>query len=147
MGLGVGPAGNTMTTNADHTPVNVLVVDDDPKIREMLQRILSREGFAVRTAGSPNEAVNALQSASFEAVVLDVRMPDPNGVERSGIEVLTFMRNHDHLRALPVLIVTGSNLSETEEKAIWGLQAYVLQKAEGHQPVLEYLKHLTSKPR
>lgn len=133
-----------MTSNA---PVNVLVVDDDRKIREMLQRILSHEGFAVRTAGSPDEALAALQSASFEAVVLDVRMPDPNGVERSGLEVLTFMRNHEGLRSIPVLIVTGSDLSESEEKEIWGLQAYVLQKAEGHQPVLEYLKHLTSTPK
>lgn len=136
-----------MSSSTDNPPVNVLVVDDDPRIREVLQRILSHEGFVVRTAGSPDEAVNALQSASFDAVILDVRMPDPTGMQRSGIEVLSFMRNHDHLRSLPVLILTGSNLSETEEKAIWGLQAYVLQKAEGHQPVLEYLKHLTSKPR
>jgi CheY-like chemotaxis protein len=133
-----------MTSNA---PVNVLVVDDDRQIREMWQRILSHEGFAVRTAGSPDEALAALQSASFEAVVLDVRMPDPNGVERSGLEVLSFMRDDEHLRSLPVLIVTGSELTETEEKAILGLQAYVLQKAEGHQPVLEYLKHLTSLPK
>jgi len=133
-----------MTSNA---PVNVLVVDDDRKIREMLQRVLSREGFAVRTAGSLDEALAALQSASFEAVVLDVRMPDPNGVERSGLEVLSFMRNDEGLRSIPVLIVTGSELTETEEKAIWGMHAYVLRKAEGHQPVLEYLKHLTSTPK
>lgn len=130
-----------MTSNA---PVNVLVVDDDRKIRELLQRILSHEGFAVLTAGSPDEALVALQSVSFEAVVLDVRMPDQHGVERSGLEVLSFMRNHEALRSIPVLIVTGSDLTEAEEKEIWGLQAYVLQKAEGHQPVLEYLKHLTS---
>jgi CheY-like chemotaxis protein len=131
---------------ADASLPNVLVVDDERRIRDMLQRILTREGFGVRTANGPDEAVAALETTKFDAVVLDVRMPEPTGKERSGLEVLAFMRKHDHLRSVPVLIVTGSDLTEREEQAIWGLQAYVLRKSEGHQPVLEYLKHLTHPP-
>lgn len=136
-----------MASNAQRPPINVLVVDDDRKIREMLQRILSQEGFTVRTADSPDEAVEALRGTRFNAVVLDVRMPESSGKQRSGIEVLTFMRDDEDLLSIPVLILTGIELSETEEKAIWGMHAYVLNKAEGHQPVLEYLKHLTSSPK
>jgi CheY-like chemotaxis protein len=128
-------------------PADILVVDDDARIRDMLKRILSNEGFTVRTADGPDQAIVALKEAKFDAVVLDVRMPEPSGRERSGIEVLSFMRENEQLRAVPVLVVTGSELSQTEEKAIWGLQAYVLNKSEGHQPVLEYLKHLTTAPK
>lgn len=88
-----------------------------------------------------------LLAAAFHAVVLDIRMPDPSGGRPTGIDVLTFMRNRDEFRSIPVLILTGEFLTEAEEKAILGLQACVINKSEGHHNLVEYLKHLTSEPR
>ena len=51
----------------------------------------------------------------------------------------TFMRVHDHLRYIPVIILTGGNL------AVWGLQAYVVNKSEEWRPVQHYLRYLTSR--
>ena len=129
----------------DDTGAKVLVVDDDPKIRQLLQRILTFEGFLVQTADGPADAAEILRTAMFQAVVLDVRMPDPSGGQGTGIDVLTFMRSHERFRSIPVLILTGGLLTEAEEQTILDLQAYVLNKAEGHRPLVEYLKHLTSK--
>jgi CheY-like chemotaxis protein len=122
----------------------VLVVDDDPLVRETLVRLVSQEGFVVHVASGIDEALDELQRTRFGAVVLDVHLPDSNGGERSGIDVLTFIRNHEHLRQLPVLILTGGNLTEDEEKTISNLQAYVLNKSEGWKTLYAYLKHLTS---
>src|SRR5919201_515135 len=63
----------------DHRPT-VLVVDDDPAIRSALERALALEGFAVRTAGGGEEALAAVEEAPPQVVVLDVAMPDLDGV-------------------------------------------------------------------
>src|SRR5438270_772229 len=63
----------------DHRPT-VLVVDDDPAIRSALERALALEGFAVRTAGGGQEALEAVDEDQPQVLVLDVAMPDLDGV-------------------------------------------------------------------
>ena len=134
-----------MTQERDNPVPKVLVVDDDPTIRDLLQRILTNEGFLVQTADGPVSAVEILRTAMFQAVVLDIRMPGSSGEHGGGLDVLTFMRSQEALRSIPVLILTGGLLTEPEEKAILELQAYVFNKSEGHHTLVEYLKHLTTK--
>ncbi len=68
-------------TRADGTPVRVLVVDDEPSLAELLSSVLRYEGWAVRTAGTGAEAVRAAREFRPDAVVLDIMLPDFNGVE------------------------------------------------------------------
>ena len=134
---------NNRRDNSEPIP-KVLVVDDDPSIGDVLQQVLSRDGFVVQTVGGIDGALTALQAVTFDAVVLDIHLPDPSGRNRSGLEVLSFMRIHEHLKAVPVVILTDGSLAKEEEKAIWGLHAYVLKKSEGCTTVHQYLKYLTS---
>jgi two-component system, chemotaxis family, chemotaxis protein CheY len=81
---------------------DILVVDDSKVMREMVIACLRGEsqlGFAQAASGL--EAIERLSLASFALVVLDLNMPDIGGVE-----VVEFIRAQDHLRALPILIVT-----------------------------------------
>ena len=109
-----------------------------------MHQLLSREGFAVQTAEGIDSALSALQAARFDAVVLDIHLPDPSGRNRSGLEILSFMQIHEHLRAIPVVILTSGGLAKEEERAIWGLHVYVLNKSEGCSTIQQYLKYLTS---
>jgi DNA-binding response OmpR family regulator len=59
----------------------VLVVDDEPAIREALERALRLEGFAVRTAANGAEALGAIAAEPPAAIVLDVVLPDTDGRE------------------------------------------------------------------
>jgi two-component system response regulator MprA len=59
----------------------VLIVDDEPPVREALQRALRLEGYAVELAADGTEALRSLAAASPDAVVLDVLMPPPDGLE------------------------------------------------------------------
>ena len=84
-----------------HTPaVAILVVDDDAGLRRALRRVLVSHGFEVELAEDGSEALARLRARPFDLVVLDVMMP-----ERDGIEVC------ERLRAagdrLPVLMLTA----------------------------------------
>jgi two-component system response regulator MprA len=59
----------------------ILVVDDDPRILEALRRALTLKGFAVTTAGGGGSALGLLGLGSPDALVLDVAMPDVDGIE------------------------------------------------------------------
>ena len=63
----------------DH--VRVLVVDDDAAVRQSLSTALGRDGYEVLAAEDGNAALAHLVAASVDAIVLDVAMPEPNGLE------------------------------------------------------------------
>ncbi|HEX2725264.1 MAG TPA: response regulator [Beijerinckiaceae bacterium] len=64
----------------DHAP-HILVVDDDRRLRELLARFLTQNGFRVTTAASAAEAQAKTGSLVFDALVLDVMMPGENGFD------------------------------------------------------------------
>jgi two-component system phosphate regulon response regulator OmpR len=66
---------------SSETEPHLLVVDDDKRLRELLCRYLSDNGFRVTTAGDATEARSNLASFAFDLVVLDVMMPGENGLE------------------------------------------------------------------
>jgi two-component system response regulator MprA len=80
--------------------MRILVVDDEPAVREALERILRFEGFDVAMAGNGREAVRSQAIAPADAVLLDVLMP-----ELDGLEVCRRMR--DTGDCTPVLMLTA----------------------------------------
>jgi len=92
----------------------VLVVDDHPETREMLERVLTLEGIRVRTAGSVLRAVEALHDGSPRPalIVTDLMMP-----QTSGWDFLKHLRGEPDLQALPIIVITGAEPGEGEELA------------------------------
>jgi two-component system alkaline phosphatase synthesis response regulator PhoP len=82
----------------------VLVVEDDRELREVARRYLERAGHAVRTTGSGAEALGALAGGAVELVVLDLGLPDIDG-----LEVFTAARDG---RAVPVVVLTARSQVE-----------------------------------
>src|ERR1700736_189759 len=74
-------ARNAGIQRADGTPVRVLVVDDEPSLAELLASVLRYEGWNVLTAGSGADAVRTAREFRPDAVVLDIMLPDFNGLE------------------------------------------------------------------
>jgi two-component system, OmpR family, response regulator len=66
---------------ADGTPIRVLVVDDEPSLAELLASVLRYEGWEIRTAGDGTSAVRTAREFRPDAVVLDIMLPDFDGLE------------------------------------------------------------------
>ena len=60
---------------------NILVVDDEPGIREFLQIMLDREGYEVSCAANGKEAISLFKKRKYDVVIADIRMPKLNGFE------------------------------------------------------------------
>lgn len=84
----------------------ILVIDDEAANREILTRQLERRGHSVRAVGSAAECYRAVQRESFDLVLLDILMPDTNG-----IEVLGHFKANPTLKEIPIVMVSG--LKET----------------------------------
>jgi two-component system, NtrC family, response regulator PilR len=66
---------------SDPTPPRILLVDDEPSIRQLLSYRLKREGFEVILAENGREAVKRIEAGGIDLLVSDIRMPDMSGVE------------------------------------------------------------------
>src|SRR5215471_11565971 len=86
-------------TNAS-TPPRILVVDDDPGQRSLLDSFLRSQGFEIVLAPSGERALEILRTQEFKLMISDVRMPGMTGLE-------TLRRARQEHATLPVLLVTA----------------------------------------
>jgi len=123
-----------------HPRRTILVVEDAVAVRTMLEGFLSLYGYDVIFASHPDTAFKRLKqsAASLDAMILDIGLDD----NRSGIEVLEMMRLDDRFVELPVIVLTGLNLSEGDEEIIRRNGAEVLHKKEGFEKVFGRLGEL-----
>ena len=91
-----------MNADAPH----ILVVDDDRRLRELLQQFLADNGFRVSTAKDAAEARKLLVGMAFDLIVLDVMMPGEDG-----LQFTEALRRHS---AIPILLLTAR--SEVEHR-------------------------------
>jgi DNA-binding NtrC family response regulator len=89
----------------------ILVVDDEADIRDLVQEILTEEGYTVEIAGTAAEARAACANALPDLVLLDIWMPDTDGI--------SLLREWQHLhgQSLPVVMMSGHGTVETAVEA------------------------------
>jgi len=80
----------------------LLIADDDAENREILRRLLEPRGFHLTFAENGIETIAKMERGDFDAVLLDIRMP-----EMDGFAVLSHLRETGQLRNTPVIVVTG----------------------------------------
>ena len=79
----------------------VLVIDDDPAQRDLMKRLLNKDGFSIRTAGGGEEGLRLAKQFHPAIITLDVMMPDMDGWS-----VLAALKADAELRDIPVIMLT-----------------------------------------
>src|SRR5205085_6174491 len=127
-----GPSGST----SGGGPV-VLIVDDDPRLREYVRVNLEMEGYSVREAESGEDGLRVLEEATPDLVLLDVMMP---GVD--GWEMLQRLQERHGVGAIPVIMFSGKvDEQAANEAASRGAQAFV-GKPFSPQELIDQTKQL-----
>ena len=99
----------------------ILIVDDEPQVRQSFEKILSSEGHAIRTASSGEAALSLVQAEMPDLVIMDVRLPGISGLE-------AFRAIHELEPKLPVIVMTAFGTTETAIEATkLGAFEYVLK--------------------
>jgi two-component system, OmpR family, phosphate regulon response regulator OmpR len=123
------PAVSTPADDAAH----LLIVDDDRRIRALLSRMLSAEGYRVTTAADASEAMVRLKSISFDLIVLDVMMPGEDGFAFAA----RLRAGKTELAHVPILMLTARSEAENRVRGLeTGVDDYLGKPCEPRELTL-----------
>jgi two-component system phosphate regulon response regulator OmpR len=108
----------TLSTAPRAAASHILVIDDDKRIRTLLSRFLTNEGYRVSAAANAAEATLRMRDLAFDLIVLDVMMPGESGTQF----VARLRKREEPLRSAPILMLTARN--EIKDR-VEGLEAGV----------------------
>jgi two-component system NtrC family response regulator len=104
---------------AEQSPIRILLVDDEETLLEYLSKRLLKQGFTVKATFSGEEAIDAAQDQHYDVAVVDLKMPEMDGVE-------TQKKLKDIQPFLQCVVLTGHGSVETALES-------------GHQDAFQYL--------
>jgi len=118
----------------------ILVVDDEPDVRALLEQELVAVGYRVRTAEGGAQALELMGQEPPAALILDLMMPPPDG-----FEVLYRMRDNPAMRETRVIVITAKELTRQDEAILSGSAQRIIRKgADPSQLVQEVIRSLSS---
>ncbi|HSW27854.1 MAG TPA: response regulator [Longimicrobiales bacterium] len=107
------------------TRARVLVVEDQPDVRQAIQRMVTRFGHTVRPAASAEEADQWLAQERFDVCTLDIELP-----RMSGVEFLEWVHGRDP--ELAVIMLTGIDVPEVAVQCLdRGARTYLVKPVDG----------------
>jgi CheY-like chemotaxis protein len=119
--------------NIQNAPCCVLLVEDDPDMRNLISEYLSDLQLELRTAGNGQEALDILEDFVPNLILLDLKMPEMDGMKF--LEVLENRTSHTMPR---VMIITGKNLSSQEELLIKNDGIVIIRKDQDFEKELRH---------
>ncbi|MCH9030735.1 MAG: response regulator [candidate division Zixibacteria bacterium] len=110
--------------------VSVLVVDDEELMRQLLKKILEREGYTVQEADSVAEAKDLLSGNDFDVIVSDIKMPDEDG-----FSLLKYVK--ENYPDIGVALITGhGDTYSVKDAMLLGADEYVAKPFKSYEIAL-----------
>jgi CheY-like chemotaxis protein len=120
---------------------SILVVDDNPVIQLMLSLMLKRNDQTVQTAASGREALDCLERSLVDLVILDVNMPDMDG-----LTLLKQLRDDERYKNLPVIMLTASGREQVRLVATQKGANGFLTKPTSSRELIDMVARFTATP-
>ncbi|WP_096703441.1 response regulator [Magnetospirillum sp. 15-1] len=116
----------------DRGPIErILVVEDDHTNREMLRRMLAKEGWSVVEAANGRIALDRVTEAPPDLILLDLMMP-----EMDGFEFVAELQRHPEWHAIPIVVLTAKDINQEDRDRLAGCVQKVLQKGAADKDTL-----------
>lgn len=93
--------------------MKILIADDDDDVRDLVEMVLMSAGYQVRANPNGRKAWEVLQKEGADMAVLDINMP-----EMDGLELLDLIRNDDRFKEMPVMLLTARKGMDERAKGI-----------------------------
>lgn len=116
----------------------ILIIDDEEKLRGLLKRIITLEGYEVKEAGTLSSAQKLLETNSFDIVLCDVKLPDGNGVDFT----LDIKAKYPHCEV--VLLTAYGNIPDGVKAIKNGAFDYLV-KGDDNDKIIPVLSHISEK--
>ena len=114
---------------------NVLVVDDDLSTRQLLYKMISKEGLCVKLAENGKDAISKVKKTDFELIILDLVMP-----VMDGFEFLKNIKKNKKYSKIPIIVVTSKDLSKEDYDMLKGDVIRIVQKGSyKSDEILQYV--------
>lgn len=115
---------NQLAVSMNESDKNILIVEDSPTMRRIIHNTLKQLGFRnVVSAGNGAEAIKQLGQNSIGFIITDWNMPEMNG-----LEFVTWVRNNDQFKDLPILMITTRGMKEHVIEAVKaGVNNYIVK--------------------
>ncbi len=128
-----------MEIGEEHNESTILIVDDNPVVVRLLEALLTRASYVVETVSSGDEALEAMNKAKPDLVLLDVEMPGG-----SGFTTCQAIKTNSRTRDIPVLFVTSrGERSDIIEGFESGGQDYIVKPFTPAELLIRVKTHLT----
>jgi CheY-like chemotaxis protein len=117
----------------------ILVVDDEPLIRELLSKVLSQDGYAVEMCGNGKEAVQRVKenANAYSCILTDVKMPEMDGI--------AFLKQSQKISPItPVIVVTGAATVDIAVEALKRGAVALIEKPFNNDKVLGTVREILS---
>ena len=121
----------------------ILIVDDDHDFRQLLCRMLEREGYHTEFAKDGDEALKLVNHRQYQLILLDKNMPN-----KSGLDVLLHLRSTEFANKTPVIMVSGSVTAEEMESQIevLGAQKFLSKRLDIREIIDEVMAFMETSP-
>lgn len=104
-------------------PRHALVVEDDRDTREMLRRLLERDGWAAAEAENGRAAIECMEARRPDLLLLDLMMP-----EMDGFQVVDEIRRREEWRSIPIVVITAKDITAEDRLRLSDYVRAILQK-------------------
>lgn len=121
--------------------VKVLIIEDDPLIQRMYQKIFTFENYEVQVASNGEEGLAKAKASQPNIILLDIMMPVLNG-----LEVLDRLKGDPKLKSVPVMMLTNLESAKDAETALSrGAIKYIIKSDYDPKQVVDMVKGIIDK--
>lgn len=127
-------------------PFRILVVEDEPVIRELVRSLLTESECEVETAPHAADGLKLAKTQSFDLILLDIVLPPTGSIQLDGIAVCRTLRADPRMKKTPIYMLTAkAKKSDVEAAMNAGANGYIHKPFRGAE-LLDLVQQLKTRP-